>query len=219
MRFPNAAKGINKIWIAEILGIVAAVLAIVMVILTAANHIDPSLSAEAATQAIENAQIGTPFVILSVVMMLIMLVSYILNLIGIVNASKDEEGFKNALWVLLGTIVFGIVSAVTSNSNPRVSNWTQVPATLLELVVTMFVLEGIGNLAGVLGKQDIADLAAQCRTWLMSALVLSAAAQVFVSLGTQGSTLNTASGIAASLLQIFAYVVYIRVLAKARKMQ
>ena len=32
MRYPNAAKGIKKIWIAEILSIVAAVLTIVMVV-------------------------------------------------------------------------------------------------------------------------------------------------------------------------------------------
>lgn len=53
----------------------------------------------------------------------------------------------------------------------------------------------------------------------MCALVLSAAAEVFVALGTTGSALNTTSGIAASLLGIVAYVVYLRVLNKARLMQ
>ena len=70
-----------------------------------------------------------------------------------------------------------------------------------------------------LGKKDIVDLSRQCRTWLMCALVLSAAAKVFVALGTEGSTLNTTSGIAAALLQIVAYVVYLWVLNKARLMQ
>ena len=148
-----------------------------------------------------------------------MLVSYIMNLIGIMNASKDEEGFKRALWVLLASMVFGIAGAALENSNPRVANWLNVPSTLFELVVTLFVLEGIGNLAINLGKRQIADMSARCRTYIMCALVLSAAAEIFVALGTTGSVLNTTSGVAAALLQIVAYVFYLRVLNKARQMQ
>ena len=219
MRYPNAAKGIRKIWIAEILGIVAAVLAIVLVFMVAANNIDTSISGEEAVQAFEAAKITGPVVALGICMSLIMVVSYILNLIGISNAAKDEEGFKRALWVLLASMAFGIVAAILQNSNPRVSNWLEVPSTLFELVVTIYVLEGIGNLARNLGKNDIVDLSKQCKTWLLCALVLSAAAQAFVALGTEGSVLNTTSGVAAALLQIVAYVVYLRVLNKARQMQ
>ena len=219
MRYPNAAKGIKKIWIAEILGILATVLAVVLVIMVSASHIDTSMSGEEAAQALETAKIAGPVVAFGVVMMLVMLVSYILNLIGILNASKDDVGFKNALWVLLASIAFGIGAAILQNSNPRAAHWLQVPSTLFELVVTIYVLDGIANLARNLGKNDIVDLSKQCRTWLMCALVLSAAAKVFVALGTEGSTLNTTSGIAAALLQIVAYVVYLWVLNKARLMQ
>ena len=53
----------------------------------------------------------------------------------------------------------------------------------------------------------------------MSALILAAAAEVFAALGTTGTALNTSSGIASGLLQIIAYVIYLRVLNKARLMQ
>ena len=219
MRYPNAAKGIKKIWIAEILGILATVLAVVLVIMVSASHIDTSMSGEEAAQALETAKIAGPVVAFGVVMMLVMLVSYILNLIGILNASKDDVGFKNALWVLLASIAFGIGAAILQNSNPRAAHWLQVPSTLFELVVTIYVLDGIANLARNLGKNDIVDLSKQCRTWLMCALVLSSAAEAFVALGTQGSVLNTTSGVAAGLLQIVGYVIYLRVLNKARQMQ
>lgn len=219
MRYPNAAKGIKKIYLAEILGILALVLAIVMAIMVAGSHVDTSISGEEAAQALQAANVGTPFVIVGVVMMLLMLVSYFMNLSGIINASKDDEGFKRALWALLASIAFGVVAAILENSNAKVASWLKVPSTLFELVVTIYVLEGIGNLARNLGKNDIADLSKQCRTWMMCALVLSAAAEAFVALGTTGSVLNTTSGIAASLLGIVAYVVYLRVLNKARLMQ
>ena len=219
MRYPNAAKGINKIWIAELLGILGAALAVVLVIMMKANNVDTSISGEEAKQVLETAKITGPVVAVGVIMMLAMLVSYVLNLIGISNASKDEEAFKRALWVCLASAVLGIAAAALENSNVRISNWLKVPSTLLELVVTMLVLEGIGNLANNLGKKDIANMSAQCRTWVLCSLVLSAAAEVFVALGTKGSVLNTTSGVAAGLLQIVAYVVYLRVLNKARQMQ
>lgn len=219
MRYPNADKGIKKIYIAEILGILAAIMAIIMVFVAAANSANATSTEEAVVQAVQSTTIGTPIIILGVVMMLVMLVSYILNLIGISNAAKDDEGFKKALWVQLGCIVFSVASAILENNNPRPANWLKVPSTLLELVVIIYVLEGIGNLARNLGKSDIAGLSAQCKSWMMGALVLSAAAEVFVALGTTGSTLNTASSVAAALLQIVAYVVYLRVLNKARLMQ
>ena len=219
MRYPNAAKGIKKIYLAEILGILALMLAIVMAIMVAGSHVDTSISGEEAAQALQAANVGTPFIILGVAMMLLMLVSYFMNLSGIINASKDDEGFKRALWALLASIAFGVVAAILENSNAKVASWLKVPSTLFELVVTIYVLEGIGNLARNLGKNDIADLSKQCRTWMMCALVLSAAAEVFVSLQAAESTLKTTSGIAASLLGIVAYVVYLRVLNKARLMQ
>ncbi len=219
MKYPNAAKGINKIYFAEILSIIGAALAIVMVILMAANHIDTSIGGEEAAQALRSANISTLFVIYGVLMTLILLVAYILNLVGIINASKDEAGFKRALWVLLASMAFAIIASVLENSNPQVANWLKVPSTLFELVVAIYVLEGISNLAGSLGKKQIVDMCAQCRTWFMCALILSAAAETFVALGTNGSVLNTASGVASGLLQIVAYVVYLRVLNKARLMQ
>ena len=218
MKYPNAAKGIRKIWLAEILGILGVVLAIALVFMVASNHIDTSMSGEEAVQAMEAAKIGGPVLVLGIGMMLLMVVSYILNFVGIFNASKDEEGFKRALWVLLACIVFGLAAGFLENSNPKVANWLKVPSTLFELVVAIYVLEGIGSIATSLGRQDVAKLSAQSRTWYMCALVLSAAAEVFVALGTTGSVLNTTSGVAAGLLQIVAYVIYLRVLSKARQM-
>ena len=42
MRYPNAAKGIKKIYLAEILGIVAAVFGIGILVLTAVRNVDLS---------------------------------------------------------------------------------------------------------------------------------------------------------------------------------
>lgn len=219
MKYPHAAKGINKIYIAEILSIIGAVLAVVLAVLIAVNHIDTSAGGDEAARALESANIGVPFVVYGIIMLLLMLAAYILHLVGVGTAMRDEENFRRAFWVLLASTAFGLLAAILGSSNPQVSNWLKVPSTLFELVATIFVLEGISNLAEDLGKKQIADLCTRCRSWFIGALVLSAAAQVLVSLGGSGSVLNTSSGIASGLLQLIAYVVYLRVLYKARTMQ
>ena len=219
MKYPNAARGIKKIYIAEILCILGSVMAIGIAIMVGANRIDTGIDGQAAAQALQSAGIAVPFTILGVMMMLLMVLSYILNLSGIVNASKDDEGFKLALWTLLASIVFGIAAALLESSNAKVANWLKVPSTLLEMVVMIYVLEGINNMAKGLGNKEVADMSAQCRTWLISALILSAVAEALVALGTAGTALHTTSGVVAALLQIVAYVVYLRVLNKARLMQ
>ena len=150
-RYPNAAKGIKNIYLAEILSIIGAVLAMTMVVLMGAHQIDTNISGEEAAQALQAARITTP-VVYGVGMMLLMLSNYVLNFIGIATASRDEASFKRAMWVLLAGIAFGIAGAALERSNPQVANWLNIPSTLLELVVTLYVLEGIGNLAGNLGR-------------------------------------------------------------------
>ncbi len=219
MKYPNAAKGINKIYIAEILSIMAAILAIVVMILVASNNIDTGISGEEASRALQAANIGTPFIIFSVIMMLLMLVSFFMNLTGIISASKDEAGFKRALWVLLAGIALEIIASILQNSSPQAANWLKVPATLCDLVVMIFVLEGITTLADSLVRKDFSDMCAKCRTYLLCVLILSAAAEVLASLGVTGSAMQSTTGIAAHLLEIVAYVFYLRVLNKARLMQ
>lgn len=219
MKYPNAVKGLNRIYIAEILSILVAVLIIVLAAMAGVSHVSTNAGSEEATHALQSTNLGTPFVILGIAMMLLMLVSWCLNLVGIINASKDETGFKQALWFFLASMAFGIAGAIMESSNAKVAGWLKVPSTLFELVVMIYVLEGIANLAKNLGKKEIVDKSAQCRTWLMSALILAAAAEVFATLGTTGTALTTGSGIASGLLQIIAYVIYLRVLNKARLMQ
>ena len=143
MKYPNAAKGIKKIFVAEILSIVAAVLLLAIVIMMATSNVDTSMSGEAVTQALETAKVGAPFAILSIAMMVFMLASYVLNFIGIATASKDEAGFKRARWMLLVSLACGIGAAVLENTNARVADWLKVPSTLSFVAVTTSSLSSL----------------------------------------------------------------------------
>ena len=219
MKYPNAAKGIKRIYIAEILSISAIVLSIGIRVILAVGKVEMSNRTEEITQALRDANILAPFAIFGIGMMVLLLLSYFFNLAGILKASKDEAGFKRALWVLLAGIAIDFIVSILQNSNDPLADWLKIPSTLCTMVVTLFVLQGIGRLAENLGKREISDMSARCRTFLISALILSVFAKVFVALQAAESTMKTTSGITSYLLEIIAYVFYIRVLKKARSMQ
>ncbi|MBR3494255.1 MAG: hypothetical protein IKH38_02405 [Clostridia bacterium] len=219
MRYPNAAKGIKKIYLAEILGIVAAVFGIGILVLTAVRNVDLSAGGDALRTNMESAGIVTQFVIYGIAAILLVLVSYFLGIAGILQASKDEESFKRALWVELLGLALTIVIAYLQNSSPRIASWLNIAVTVCAMTVTLLVLEGICRLAESLGRKDITALAEQSRKYLLIAYLLSAVGELFVALNPGDPFYVSASGVAAFLMDIAAYVLYLRVLSRAKTMQ
>ena len=80
MKFPNTFKGIKKIWIAEMLMLLAAVLSIVLLFIIAGNSVVIEDALVINTDAIR-----TPTAIFGIGAAVLSLVAFLLNLIGIIN--------------------------------------------------------------------------------------------------------------------------------------
>ena len=89
MKFPNTFKGIKKIWIAEMLMLLAAVLSIVLVFVIAGNSVVIDDAVVVNTEAVK-----TPTAIIGIGAAVIILVAFLLNLIGIINCRKDDKNFS-----------------------------------------------------------------------------------------------------------------------------
>ena len=98
MRYPNAAKGIKKIFLAEILSIIAAVLCVGVLVLLAVSHVNLNESGDVLRDKLKASGMSTPFLIYSLGTLVLFLFSYILNMAGITQAAHDEESFRRALW-------------------------------------------------------------------------------------------------------------------------
>ena len=77
MKFPNAEKGIRKIFTAEILGLISAIGVAITAIL-ASNMEDAASSLKVA------------IIVCGALTGVLMLISYIINIVGVTQASKDE---------------------------------------------------------------------------------------------------------------------------------
>lgn len=213
MRYPNAFSGVKKIWLAEILMLFAAVLSIVLIFVVAANSTmngEELVVSDSITTAAGAITIGTA---------LIVLVAFVLNLIGLINARKDESSFSNALLFTLLGIAAGIVSAVW-NGSTRLVKSMEVVTTLCNLFASYYVLTGIANLADTYPDSSTKAIVLKSRKLLIYTFCMTAVFKCIITIFNvqEGSTSYTIYGIIALVLEIASYILYLLALSRGKKM-
>ena len=213
MRFPNAFRGIKKIWLAELLMLLAAVVGIIMVIVMATN------GTMVGEDIIINESVKTPIAILGIVTAVIALVAFILNLVGLINANNDDPAFRIALLVTILGIVASAISAIWSN-NETLNKWMDTALTICSLFASYYVLTGIANLAEKMSDAATKALALKSRTLVEGSFCATALFKLIISIFKiqSGSTISTILAVIALLLELVSYILYLRALAKGRKM-
>lgn len=211
--FKNAYEGVRKIYSAQILALIATVLMLIGAVLGLTG-----MKTGEATSAGEGLLVGGGALVL--IAAILMIVGAIMNIIGVNRASKDEDAFKNALIALCVGIVAQILISAFS-SNPAVSNIGKAVTTVTEMLASFFICTGIMNLAGRLGDGATQARGQSVRTLLLCiwavAAVLNLLAALFVNDGTMQTILGVIA-IAASLVSIVAYFLYLGLLRRARAM-
>ena len=214
MRFPNAFRGIKKIWLAELLMLLAAVVGIIPIVVIAAN------STMVGEEIVVNkAAVETPAAILGIITALIALVAFVLNLLGLINARKDDAAFKVALLVTVLGIVASAISAIWS-TNAGLVKWMDTALTIFSMLASYYVLTGIANLADQYPDPDTKALALKSRTLVEGAFCATAVFKLIINIFKiqDGSTIYTILSIIALLLELVSYILYLRALSKAKKM-
>ena len=220
MKYPNAAKGVKRIFTAEILGLISTILLIIGFVL-----LIPALVAKNGAEGMEGAAIGATvamgvFVLIAGVLSII---AFIMNIIGISNASKDEENFKSALLFL----ILGLVAKAASITIGRFVNDAAVAtgmldsaSSLLNIFVTIFVISGIVKLADRLNRGDISAKGTNVLKILIAVNVLSLIASFVASVmgGPVASGVSLVLAIVSAVLSLVQYIMYLSLLGKAKKM-
>ncbi len=211
MRFPNTFKGIQKIWIAEMLMLLASVLSIVLLFVVANNS--------AVVEDVLVVAIDTPTQVLSIASAVLMIVAFVLNLIGIINCRKDDKNFVNALIATVLGVICGIVNAIWGEAKPRLGEWMEFVMVMESCYASYYVLTGVSNLSEAYPDPQTKKLVDKSRNWLLGSFCLSAILKLIVDIfNIQDGTPKTIMGIVAVLAEIVSYVIYIMALNKSKKM-
>ena len=213
MRFPNAYRGVKKIWLAEMLMLLAAIVGIIIVIVMAAN------GTMVGEDIVINEGVKTPIAVLGIVTAVIALVAFILNLIGLINANNDDSAFRIALLVTILGIVASAISAIWSN-NETLNKWMDTALTICSMFASYYVLTGIANLAEKMSDAATKALALKSRTLVEGSFCATALFKLIISIFKiqNGSTISTILAVVALLLELVSYILYLRALSKGKKM-
>ena len=213
MRFPNAYRGVKKIWLAEMLMLLAAIVGIIMVIVMAAN------GTMVGEDIVINEGVKTPIAVFGIVTAVIALVAFILNLIGLINANNDDFAFRIALLVTILGVVASAISAIWSN-NETLNKWMDTALTICSMFASYYVLTGIANLAEKMSDAATKAVALKSRTLVEGSFCATALFKLIISIFKiqDGSTISTILAVVALLLELVSYILYLRALSKGKKM-
>ncbi len=210
MSFPNAQKGVSKIFIAQILQLIGAIVSIVSaVILIAGAAAVYNAAVEGATTVMGASAIAF------IASIIVGIVAFILNIVGLVQAQKDDQGFRMALVFSLICIVLSIVSTLLVTANPNVANWMQFVITIFDLAVFEYVVVGIMSLAQKLGNQGMVSYGSKIRIIITILYFILLIIRLF---GNMNADFAVVMNFISSILELVMYIAYIIYLGKAKKM-
>ena len=211
MRSPNAYKGVSKLFLAEILMLIGSVVSIIAaILLLAAYSSDPNGLVEGAV-----ATMGVSSIVM-VASSVLAVIGFVLNIVGLVQAKKDDNGFKFALILALICIALSIVSSILANVNPNVAGWMEFAVTIFELAVFEYVVLGIMSLANQLGDQGMASFGAKVRMLISILYIVLLIIRLFSNINVTFA--GVVGVVVGAILELVVYIGYLIYLAKAKKM-
>ncbi len=214
MKFGNAHQGVKRIFTAEILGLLASICLTLTLGFVALGvvTVDTKSTGAAIASFGGMAIFGLGAVVLAII-------SFIIEIIGVSNASKDEGSFKIALYLIIASIVVTVVSGIFSK-NETVSGICTVLGDVIRLAITIMIIEGIRHLAAILNDSDMENRGTNLFKVIIVIYALIILARI-ISLIFSGTGSKVLSGIlvfGAGILSIIQYILYLIYLSKARKM-
>ena len=231
MKFPNAAKGVKKIFNAEIISLIAALIGgagLILGLIGASNETDESA--------------GTTLLAVSGALLIVsgiaLLVAGIMNIIGFIQAAKDEEGIKmivSGIALLVAGImnIIGFIQAAKDEEGIKRAVLCTVFSALFAFVAAFFenqtgFLGGLGtvlslmNLSAKCNRHDMVKRGHSILTTIVVSYLITLALSILIRFGAYTSSfgagvINWLSGLSA-LFTVFIYVLELIYLAKAKKM-
>ena len=204
MKFTNAFEGIKKIFIAEILALIASVCLTITLAFTALGYV--SAKTLSTTGAVASLGGMAFFGIISAV---IAIIAFVLKIMGVNKASMDEPAFKIVLYLIIGGIAVSILGGFIPNNT--VKSIFSVISDVVSLAITIYIIQGIKNLAAKLNNNEMITKGDTIYKIIIAiyAIIILARIITLIFNGTASYVVALVFIIIAGILSIVQYVFYI----------
>lgn len=214
MKFPNAAKGISKIFTSEILALIAAIATGVASILAAVMYASAKTNSTAGAAAS-----GIGMLVLGLGASVLLVIALILKIVGVVQTSKDEDSFKMIIYLTIFTLIVAVVAAIFSRVT-FLNNIANAVSAIGSFVTTLLIILGIGNLGVQVGNDEVIDKCSSQFKLILGIGIVALLARFFCiflpTVPAQGIVIALA--VVALVLNVIQYILYLSLLSKAKKM-
>jgi len=218
MKYPNAYQGIKKIFTAEILALISSACMIIFAIfgIVAIAGISASSDDVAVAGGLGALLFGAAGGVLA-------LIGLILLLVGTKRASADEAMFDHAFIFIVCSLILTVASTIISSiwATGMWDNLSTTIANIFSMLATIYIVNGVQNLAKKLNRQD---MVAKGNTYMILLIVLYAVQiiarviPVFFGANAASSTAAGTLSLAAEVFSLVVYILYLVFLGKAKKM-
>ena len=221
MNYENSRKGLNLIFWGQLLGLIGSVIAIVGVLLTIGGVIVANNA-----EAIDGVGAFTAAAaIVTSIMGVAVFVSYILYVVGVIKASKDEPCFKMALYMLFVAIVASLLQALfpvvfKDFLTVTFNNILNIVEEIAKLLSLLFVITGVSALGEDMGRADVVSLANKVKSTILAIYILNLLAQLLNVLFVKSfsDVIVSVITVVVAVLELAGMITYFILLNRARKM-
>lgn len=222
MKYPNAAKGVKRIFTAEILKLVGTIFGVIGLTIVAIGLMTAKVT-NGSDAGIVTLVVSLGIGALPLIAWFVLrLIGFILRLVGIINAKQDEDSFKSSLVCLILEMVSVVVSGVFLGINSTVvASVLYSFAELMGLFVTLFIISGIIKLADKLNRGDVSAKGSNLLKLICVIVGLSLLLNIISSILIGNPAIMFIALIlfgAALILCAIQYIMFLSFLAKAKKM-
>jgi hypothetical protein len=203
MKFPKAHAGVKKLFLVEILMIAVLFVALVGTILVAIGKDATVLSGGALVLAAGIAGV----------------VAFILSLVGLHQAGKDEVQIQYAFCMAILSIILGMVASILgglkepSKAVKIITDVLETGESLTKLFTGFYVLLGISSLAKKLGDSEMERKGKRLANWVILlycvSIVLGLVGMILGGLPSAPAAVAVVAGVVAIVASVAELVVYI----------
>lgn len=207
MKYPNASDGVNKIYISEILALTASVIVVICSVIAMLCFDDPDL---------ENLVIIMGVIIISAVGLYV--AGYILQIVGIVRASKDEPAFKVSVIAIVAALITTILEAVFCGNHVG-SFIVEIAGDVAKFFLVHYIIHGIMHISEHLERPDMIKKGKFIFRIIYTAIGFEVIVRIFeLIFGKEvGEQLSMPFGVVANILQAAEYFMFLIYVGRAKK--
>lgn len=219
MKFPHAAKGVKKIFTAQILSLIASlssgIITVLLITLGVSANAENDLGASISL-------IG--MMVVGAAALVLLIVGGILNIVGYIQAAIDESGFRKAIICTVFSIIFGTAYYFLQ---PMSGFWGWLGAgcsaasQIAQMLVTLFAISGLMNLSAQCDRPDMVHKGTNILKVITAMYILSLLVIIMTRLFWQNDFNNaiaTVLSIVIVVLSLIEYILYLSYLGKCSKM-